>query len=161
MLSQRYVRIQVFWDMMLSPIETSHAARPATPRRIWKAWILTRPCLTYTNTVHFYAYFWRQVSTTVEYKTRHTFTQRSCDTHVVVTYLPEYSPSVTCKGRFQWRRSLMCGSAAARLLGLPVRNPLGAWMSASCECCVLSGTNLCVGPITRPAESYQMWCVWV
>jgi hypothetical protein len=26
-------------------------------------------------------------------------------------------------------------------------------MSVSCECCVLSGRGLCVGPITRPGES--------
>jgi hypothetical protein len=33
-------------------------------------------------------------------------------------------------------------SAAARLLGLRVRIPLGAWMSVCCECCVLSGRGL-------------------
>jgi hypothetical protein len=27
-------------------------------------------------------------------------------------------------------------------------------MSVSCECCVLSGRGLCVGPITRTEESY-------
>jgi hypothetical protein len=26
---------------------------------------------------------------------------------------------------------------------------------------VLSGRGLCDGPITRPEESYRMWCVWV
>jgi hypothetical protein len=31
---------------------------------------------------------------------------------------------------------------AACLLGLPVRIPPGAWMSVSCECCVLSGRFL-------------------
>jgi hypothetical protein len=31
------------------------------------------------------------------------------------------------------------GSSAARLLGLRVRIPSGAWISVSCECCVLSG----------------------
>jgi hypothetical protein len=36
--------------------------------------------------------------------------------------------------------------AAARLLGLRVR--------ISCECCVLSGTAPCYGPINRPEESY-------
>jgi hypothetical protein len=36
-----------------------------------------------------------------------------------------------------------------------------AWMSVSCECCVLSGRGLCVGPIIRPEESYRIWCVWV
>jgi hypothetical protein len=34
-------------------------------------------------------------------------------------------------------------------------------MSVSCECCVLSGRGLCVGLITRPEESYRVWCVWV
>jgi hypothetical protein len=32
-------------------------------------------------------------------------------------------------------------------------------MSVFCECCVLSGRGLCVGPIARPEESYQAWCV--
>jgi hypothetical protein len=26
-------------------------------------------------------------------------------------------------------------------------------------CCVLSGRGLCVGLITRPEESYRLWCV--
>jgi hypothetical protein len=47
-------------------------------------------------------------------------------------------------------RGLRCGTAAARLVGLWVRIPSGAWMSVSCECCVLSGRGLCVGLITRP-----------
>jgi len=36
-------------------------------------------------------------------------------------------------------RGLRRGSAAARLLGLWVRIPLGSWMPVSCECCVLPG----------------------
>ena len=40
--------------------------------------------------------------------------------------------------RTQWPRGLRRWSAAARLLGLRVRiPPQGAWMSVSCECCVL------------------------
>ena len=31
-------------------------------------------------------------------------------------------------------------------------------MSVGCECCVLSGRGLCVGLITRPEESYRLWC---
>jgi hypothetical protein len=54
----------------------------------------------------------------------------------------------------QWR-----GSAAARLMGLWVRNPQGAWMFVSCECRVLSGTGLCDKLITRSEESYRLWCV--
>jgi hypothetical protein len=66
-----------------------------------------------------------------------------------------------CSWRFQWPRGLRCGSAAARLLRLWVRITPGAWMSFSCECCVLSGISLCVGLITSPKESYRMWCVRV
>jgi len=32
-------------------------------------------------------------------------------------------------------------------------------MSVSCEYFVLSGSGLCVELITRPEESYQVWCV--
>jgi hypothetical protein len=34
-------------------------------------------------------------------------------------------------------------------------------MSVCCECCVLSGTGLWDELITRPGESYRVWCVWV
>jgi len=49
-------------------------------------------------------------------------------------------------------------SAAARLLRSWVRIPPGAWMVLCCECCVLSGRGLCDEPITRPEESYRLWC---
>jgi hypothetical protein len=45
------------------------------------------------------------------------------------------------------------------LLGLWVRIPRWVWMSVFCECCVLSGRGLCDGLITRPEESYRVWCV--
>jgi hypothetical protein len=51
--------------------------------------------------------------------------------------------------------------AAARLLGLWVRIPPGTWLFVCCECCVLSGRGLCEELITRPEESYRMWCVVV
>jgi hypothetical protein len=63
--------------------------------------------------------------------------------------------------RSHWLCVLRCWSAAARLVGLRVRIPPGAWMSVSCECRMLSGRGLCVYLITRPEESYWMWCVWV
>jgi hypothetical protein len=63
--------------------------------------------------------------------------------------------------RSQWPRGLRRGSAAARLLGLWVRIPQRAWMSVCCECCVLLGRGLCNGLVTRPEESYRVWCVWV
>jgi hypothetical protein len=34
-------------------------------------------------------------------------------------------------------------------------------MSVCCECCVLLGRGLCDGLITRPEESYRLWCVVV
>ena len=63
--------------------------------------------------------------------------------------------------RSQWPRGLRRGSAAARLLGLRVWIPPGTWMSVCCESCVLSCRVLCIGLITHPEESYQVWCVWV
>ena len=32
-------------------------------------------------------------------------------------------------------------------------------MSLCCECCVLSGKGLCDELITRPEESYRIWCL--
>jgi len=64
------------------------------------------------------------------------------------------------EGRFQWPRGLKCVFAAARLLGLRVRIPPGAWRSALIECYLLSGTDPCDGPSTRPEESYWVWCDW-
>jgi hypothetical protein len=52
-------------------------------------------------------------------------------------------------------------SAGARLLSLWVRIPPGAWMSVCCECCMLSDIGLCDELITRPEESYWLWCVVV
>ena len=63
--------------------------------------------------------------------------------------------------RSQWPRVLRRRFVAARLLRLWVRFPPGAWKSVCCECCVLSGIGLCDGLITRPEESYRMWCVVV
>ena len=48
---------------------------------------------------------------------------------------------------------------AARLLRSWVRILPGVWMSVCCECCVLSGRGLCEELITRPEESYRLWCV--
>ena len=64
-------------------------------------------------------------------------------------------PIAGLSGRAVLRRR----SAAARLLGLWVRIQPGAWMSVSCECCMLSGRGLCDGVIIRPEESYRLWCV--
>ena len=50
---------------------------------------------------------------------------------------------------------------AARLLRSWVRIPPGAWIFVCCECRVLSSKGLCDEPITRPEESYRLWCVVV
>ena len=62
-------------------------------------------------------------------------------------------------GRSQWPRGLRRSSMAARLLRSWIWIPPGASMSVCCECCVLSGRDLCDELITRPKESYQLWCV--
>ena len=62
--------------------------------------------------------------------------------------------------RFQWPHSIRV-PAAARLLGLRVRIPPGAWIFVCCECRVLSGRGLCDELITRPEEAYQLYCVIV
>jgi hypothetical protein len=41
------------------------------------------------------------------------------------------------------------------LAGIGVRISPPAWTFVCCECCVLSGRGLCVGPITLPDESYR------
>ena len=64
-------------------------------------------------------------------------------------------------GQSQWPRGLRRRSAAARLLRSWVRIPPGPWMSVCCECYVLSGRGLCDELITRPEESYWLWCVVV
>jgi hypothetical protein len=48
---------------------------------------------------------------------------------------------------------------ACGLSRLRVRISPGAWVSFFCECCVLSGTGLCDGLVTRPEKSYRVW-VW-
>ena len=40
-------------------------------------------------------------------------------------------------------------------------NPTGGMEVFCCECCVLSGRGLCDELITRPEESYRLWCVVV
>jgi hypothetical protein len=80
-----------------------------------------------------------------------------------VTYMAKrwqrWSTFYTWYRRFE-PMPVAAGSKAARLFGMRVRIPPGTWMSVSCDCCVLSGRDLCVGLITRP-ESCWVWCVWV
>ena len=65
----------------------------------------------------------------------------------------------TDKCRSEWLRCLSRGSAAARLLRLCVRIPPEAWMLFSCERYVLIGRGHWHELITRPEETYRVWCV--
>ena len=72
-----------------------------------------------------------------------------------------YLGSIWRSCRSQWPRGRRRRSAAARLLRSWVRITPGAWMFVCCECCVLSGRRLWDELITRPEESYRLWCVVV
>jgi hypothetical protein len=89
-----------------------------------------------------------------------------CNIEVAVTdrRKPNYRGIICPKANFcgsQWPRSLRRRSAAARLLRLWVRISPEACISVWCEYCVLSGRGLFDELITRPEESYRLWCVVV
>ena len=54
-------------------------------------------------------------------------------------------------------KAWVCGHSPAEIVG---SNPTEG-MDVCCDCCVLSGRGLCDGLITRPENSYRMWCVAV
>jgi len=68
--------------------------------------------------------------------------------------------NVNLESRSRWPRGLRRRSAAARLLEIVDSNPTGG-MDICYEWCVLSGRGLCDELITRPEESYRLWCVVV
>jgi hypothetical protein len=89
-----------------------------------------------------------------------TVWQLSC--HLLQLLDPLYfDQAMSLVRRFQWPRGLRCRTSAACPLRMRIRNPSGVWMSVCCECSVLSGRVLCDKLITRPEESYRVWCVWV
>ena len=45
------------------------------------------------------------------------------------------------------------------LAGIAGLNPTGSMDVVPYECCVLSVRDLCFGLLTRPEESYHLWCV--
>jgi len=54
-------------------------------------------------------------------------------------------------------KAWVCGCS---LPGMADSNPAGGMdVSLSCKFCVLLGRGLCVGLITRPEESWRVWCV--
>ena len=52
-------------------------------------------------------------------------------------------------------KSWFCGRSPAEIVG---SNPTGG-VDVCRACCVFSGRGLCDGLITRPEESYRLWCV--
>jgi len=76
-------------------------------------------------------------------------------------FIPVKAPDTSSSRRSQLPRRLRHRSTVARLLRSWVRIPPAAWMSVCCECFVLSGRGLCDELITRPEESYRLWCVVV
>jgi len=52
----------------------------------------------------------------------------------------------------------VCGRSLPEILGL---NSARAWSSVCCDCCVVSNRGVCDELITRPDESYRLWCVVV
>ena len=75
---------------------------------------------------------------------------------------PVHTVTIRCyvtRKRYKCVPTLRRRSAAVRLPGLWVRIPLEAWMLVCCLCCVLTGSGFCDELITRPEESYRLWCV--
>jgi hypothetical protein len=56
-----------------------------------------------------------------------------------------------------WSKAWVLGRSLAGIAG---SNPVERIVVCS-DCCVLSGRGLCDGLITRPEESYRLWCVVV
>ena len=55
-------------------------------------------------------------------------------------------------------KAYVCGRSPAEIVG---SNPTRGMDVCRSECCVLSGRGLCDKLITRPEESYRLWCVVV
>jgi hypothetical protein len=79
---------------------------------------------------------------------------------ICISYAPRAMCAVIILGKpipvATWSKAWVCSHLLASIVG---SNPTGAWLSVSCECCVLSGRGLCVGLITRAEESYRVWCL--
>ena len=56
-----------------------------------------------------------------------------------------------------WSKAWVCGHSPAEIVR---SNPTGG-MDICCECFVLAGRGLCDELITRPEDSYRLWCVVV
>ena len=55
----------------------------------------------------------------------------------------------------------LCSLKVIKYFSKKKKIPPGAWIFVYFECCVLSDRGLCDELITRPQESYRLWCVFV
>ena len=72
---------------------------------------------------------------------------------VVSCLLTGYSVVGTLAAR---SKAWVCSRQLAGFVG---SNPAGWRMDVCRECCTSSGSGHCIGPITRPEESYRAWSV--
>ena len=74
--------------------------------------------------------------------------------HLSPWYCSMYSDWVTARSE-----ASVCGRSLAGIAG---SNPTGGMdVSLFSVLCVLSGRGLCDELITRPEDSYRLWCAWV
>jgi hypothetical protein len=77
----------------------------------------------------------------------HSRTHIQCSEETVAKIIKQ----ITCQA---WVRGRLLAEISSS-------NPVEAWMSVSCECCMLSSIFLCNELITRPEESHRVGCVWM
>ena len=53
-------------------------------------------------------------------------------------------------------KTYVCDSSPVKIVG---SNPTGYMLIVCCDCCVLSGRDLCDTLISRPGEFCRLWCV--
>jgi len=82
--------------------------------------------------------------------------------HLILLYIffPDFEVVNDFLCPSQWPRGLKAWVYVRSLAGIVGSNPTGD-VSVYVECCVLSGRGLCDWLITRPEESYRLWCVVV
>jgi len=78
---------------------------------------------------------------------------------ISIPVIPTFLRGQGCEAQSQWSFRLRHRSVVAGLLRWWFRKPPGAWTSVVNA--VLSRKGLCDELITRPEESYRLWCVVV
>jgi hypothetical protein len=135
-------------------------ALPEPINRPWIWWFTFRPLPRISNSLRF-IHITLFVSCPIRDDSKFLQWFKTVLWTVDIIFINFYWPFQNRWRRSQCPRGLRRGCTAARLLGLWVRIPPGAWMSVCCECCVLSGRGLCDELVPRAEESYRLWCVWV